>query len=205
MEPFIKKLRPVLVKIRPFAPLILTAIAFFIIGFSIKRIIPVAVINGDSVSRSEYNDLLLKRAGRSTMQEVLINHLIRQEADKRKITVDNIELNAQLDIVKRDLKEQNFTLDMYLTQQGITLNDFKDQIKTQLIVKKMFEPGIRVTDKEMEKFYIDNNITKGKNAILRSQRIAITQAITQMKLRQEYSNWVSQQLQQAKITQLIKL
>src|SRR3990167_8376021 len=75
MEPFIKKLQLVLVKIRPFGPLILTAVGCFIIGFSIKRIIPVAVINGDSVSRSEYNDLLLKRAGRSTMQEVLINHL----------------------------------------------------------------------------------------------------------------------------------
>lgn len=205
LKPFLEKAHPIWVKVKPYSPFILIAIASFIIGFSFKRVIPVAIVNGDSISRQEFNDLLVKRAGRIVLQEIVINDLIDNEAKERKVKIDNEEIDKQLAIVIRDLKEQNFTLEMYLAQQGITEKDFKKQVKIQLIIKKMFESGAKVSEKEIQQFYKDNGIVVGKSAILRSQRVAIRQAILQQKMRNAYSEWLTRKLQEAEVTHLIKL
>jgi len=205
VKPFIKKLEPVWVRVKPYTPFILVAIASFIIGFSFKKVIPVAIVNGDSINRQEFTDLLVKRAGRIVMQEIIINDLISAEAKTRKVKVEGEEIEKQLDIVKRDLKEQNFTLEMYLAQQSVTQKDFEKQIKVQLLIKKMFEPGTKVSEKEIQQFYKDNGIVLGKSAVLRSQRVAIRQAILQQKMRNAYSEWLTRKLQEAEVTHLIKL
>lgn len=202
---FVRKFNPLWTKIKPFTPFILIALASFIIGFSFKKFIPVAVINGNTVSRNEFTNLLVKRAGKSVMQEIIITDIVKEEAKSRHIEIDTKEIDAQMKIIERDLKEQNYTLDLYLTQQNISKKEFRKQIEYQLIIKHMFEPTTKVTEKEIQQFYKDNGIVVGKNAILRSQRVAIRQAITQLKMRDSYNKWLYEQLKVADVTQLIRL
>jgi parvulin-like peptidyl-prolyl isomerase len=205
VKTFLKKLHPLWVKFRPVAPFVLIALASFIIGFSFKKLIPVAIVNGDTVSRSEFNDLLVKRAGRTVMQEIIINDVIKQEVKDRNVKIEKAEINKQMEIIERDLKEQNYTLEKYLAQQGISEKDLRKQVQTQLIIKRMFEPTTNVTEKEIQQFYKDNGIVVGKNAILRSQRVAIRQAILQFKMREAYNKWLLAELKNAEVTYLIRL
>ncbi len=205
LRSYAHKFSPLWTKIKPFTPFILIALASFIIGFSFKKFIPVAVINGNTVSRNEFTKLLVKRAGKTVMQEIIITDIVKDEAKSRHIEIDKKEVDAQMKIIERDLKEQNYTLDLYLTQQGISEKEFKKQIEYQLIIKHMFEPTTKVTEKEIQQFYKDNGIVVGKNAILRSQRVAIRQAITQLKMRDSYNKWLYEQLKTADVTQLIRL
>jgi parvulin-like peptidyl-prolyl isomerase len=162
-------------------------------------------VNGDTVSRSEFNDLLVKRAGRTVMQEIIINDVIKQEVKDRNVKIEKAEINKQMEIIERDLKEQNYTLEKYLAQQGISEKDLRKQVQTQLIIKRMFEPTTNVTEKEIQQFYKDNGIVVGKNAILRSQRVAIRQAILQFKMREAYNKWLLAELKNAEVTYLIRL
>lgn len=176
-----------------------------LLGVSLRRFIPVAIVNGKTVDRAEFTKLLLERSGETVLQEMIAKQLLYEEADKKNITVSEAEINKQIEISRNEIKANGVTLEAYLSQRNYTMEKFREEIRDQLVVKKMFEKGIRVTESDIETFFKANNVTKGEGAILASQRITIKQAITQYLLRQKYYQWVQGELKSAEIVHLIKI
>jgi signal transduction histidine kinase len=90
-----------------------------------------------------------------------------------------------------------------------TIFDFSGEAHMRGIELIFLRPASKVRqangDKEIQQFYKDNGIVVGKNAILRSQRVAIRQAILQFKMREAYNKWLLAELKNAEVTYLIRL
>ena len=123
--------------------------------FIAGKFLVVAWVDNKPLTWFEYYNTLNSRYGNDTKDQLISQKLIFDEANNRHITVSTQEVDAQINTIKAQSQgDANFN--QLLAQQGLTLDELKRQIKLQVMIKKMFQPGITVTDDEINKYIADN-------------------------------------------------
>ncbi|MEB3103841.1 peptidylprolyl isomerase [Ferviditalea candida] len=112
----------------------------------------VAKVNGVTIGKDQLYEELLAGGGKQALQNMIDKELIRQEAEKAgiKVTVDDIE--QQLKSIRSTFpSEAEFqqTLAMY----NMTLEDLKKEMESQVQLRKLLAPQIKVTDDDIKQFY----------------------------------------------------
>jgi len=116
----------------------------------------VATVNGDPISRITFIQQLEKEVGQKVLDSLVTKKLITQEAKKKNITVSKQEIDEEIGRVEKNLKDQGQELNMALKQQGISMDQFKEQISIQLMLKKLVADKVKATDKEISD-YLEKN------------------------------------------------
>lgn len=163
-----------------------------LIYFSVRFFL-VASVNGQLVDRLTIIKQLEKQGGKKTLDVVILKTLINQEAKKRKVTVSQKDIDAEIQKIETNVTAQGSTLDQLLQQQGMKKSDLTEEVKIQLLVSKMAGNNINVTDKEIDDF-------KGQEL----PREQIKQTIKQQKLQQKIQTFVADLKSKAKINYFIK-
>jgi len=92
------------------------------------------------------------------LDSLITRELLKQEVEKRGIKADEAEVNAQLEAIKKGSSPEDFAKS--LKQMNITEQDLKDNIASQLAIKKLIEtdlgPKVAVTPEEAKAFYDGN-------------------------------------------------
>ena len=133
-----------------------------------------ARVNNEAVSRGEFEravSVLERRAGRPVPADqrdrvfrgVLDNligiHLLAQEAERRKVTVADTEVDQRIDALKKQFKSED-EFKKALTDRGVSLATLRTESRKELAVAKMLEaeikPKISVTDGDVKAFYDKN-------------------------------------------------
>ncbi len=177
----------------------------FLLGIWFRNLIPVAIVDGQFVTRSEFTSLLLERSGRDVMQRIIIKKFVNDEAHRRKVTVVKKEIQEQIDIVLNKLKKEHATFQQYLNMQNLTEKQFVEELELQLKVKKMFGPAIVITNKEIDTYLREHKIVKGIGAIYQSQKVDIYDALFKQKLQNEFRLFIARRLKDARIHYFIKI
>ncbi len=141
--------------------------------------------------------------GKSVLDSLVTNQLIRQEAQKQKIVVTPEQVSTQIDQITKNLETQGQTLDSALQGQGMTRKDLDDQIKLQIMVQQMAGKGIEVTDKEIEDYFTQNKDSYPKGTTLDSVKDQIKSSLTQQKTSQAITTWLSELKTKAKINYFV--
>lgn len=162
-----------------------------------------AMINGKPILRTSVIQELERQGGKQTLDSLITEELIRQEAQKQHVIVSDKEIQDETKKIEDNVKKQGQSLDSVLTSQKMTRDNLKEKIKLQKLVEKMVGKDITVTDKEVQD-YIDKNkdsIPAGGDA----QKIkdAIKEQIKQGKLSEKVQSWLSNLQKNAKIIYLI--
>lgn len=135
-----------------------------------------ATVNGKPIPMSDYQagiDQLQRRismTGRQPdekempalkqriLENLIAGELLRQEIEKKKIKVDDSEVNAQLDAVRKSIPPEDFANS--LKQNNMTEESLKVYFGSQLAKNKLVEtelgPKVSVTQEEMKAFYDAN-------------------------------------------------
>lgn len=181
-----------------FIPVIIVVVLVLLYIF--KSAFIVAVVNGQPVTRAEYNKMLEAQAGKQVMNSLVTEKLVEQEAARQHVSVSQSELDAQVKTIQDQLAQQGQTLDSALAAQGMTRDDFMTQLKLQTLVKKMLGNKIAVSDKEISDYIAQNkdSLPTGEtDAQLKDQ---VKQQLEQQKLSQQAQALVQKLQQQAHIT-----
>lgn len=167
--------------------------------FVYKSFFVAAVVNGSPISRYAVVAEAEKRAGKATLDTMIIQKILANEVSKNGITVSADEINAELVLVEGRFAAQGTTLDAMLLSQGMTRDDVTKQIITQLQVQKLLGDKIAVTDAEINQFITTNKVTvpEEKEAELRTQ---VAAQIKQEKTNKEGSALVESLRSSAKVT-----
>lgn len=160
----------------------------------------VAVVNGQPVSRAEFNQMLEAQAGKQVMNALVTQTLIEQEAARQHITVSQSELDSQVKNIQDQLAKQGQTLDSALAAQGMTRSEFMTQLRLQSIVKKLLASKIKVTDQEVADYINKNKDALPTNTPPDQLNAQVRQQLEQQKLSQQAQTLVQKLQQQAKIT-----
>jgi len=192
--------------------IIIAAVIIIIFGmfYYLRSYFVVATVNGQPISRSMFDHELQKQEGKQVLSTLVRKTIVMQAADKNHITVSQNEVNNQIKKIENSLAKKGQKLDQALLLSGLTRTDLEDQVKTQLILEKLFAKNIRVSDKEIDDYIAKNTNQNGQipgSDIQQPQlsRDDAREAIKQDKLTTVFKPWLDQQQGQAKIVYFINL
>jgi len=183
---------------------LLISLVSFIFGFRFRNFIPVATVNGDPVDRRQFSTRLFQKSGEGILNEFIAEILVHQEAERQSIKVSNKEVNVKIREVEEQLKKQGYSNQASLSKNPKARPELEREIRNQLLVERLFSKNIKVTDAEIEKYFTENNIKKGKGAIYESQKIAIRQILYQQALQNRFLNWLNLQKRDARVRVLVR-
>jgi foldase protein PrsA len=122
----------------------------------VDRSKPAAVVNGEEITFEELDSQLEQRYGAQEMDRLIVESLVRQEAEKRKVTATEAEIDAELARARQSTQAQGQNLDQVIAQQFGSLEAFREQLRLNLYVQKILGPQVQVTDKTVQDYYNEN-------------------------------------------------
>jgi len=186
--------------------LILFLVLGSLIYFSVRFFL-VASVNGQLIGRLTIIKELERQGGKNTLDTIILKILVNQEAKKRKITVNQKDIDAEIQKIETNVTAQGGTLDQALQQQGMKKSDLAEEIRVQLLVSKMAGDNINVTDKEVGDYLASQ---KNQSSLSSTQptpeltRDEAKTAVKQQKLQAKIQTFVADLKAKAKINYFIK-
>jgi len=124
----------------------------------LNRSVFIAVlVNGKPISRLSVVSELEKQYGNDVLNRLIDKSLIAQEAQSKNIIVTDEDINNK----RKELvdqfsagNEENFK--QILQAQGISEDEFREELRVQILAEKILGDKIKVTDGEFEQFVNDN-------------------------------------------------
>ena len=164
--------------------------------FSKKNWFVVAMVNNRPITSVELYQKLNERYGSDVLGSIIEERLIKEEARKQKATASSEEVAKRLKEIEDQLGGKE-ALDYALKSRNLSLEQVKDQIKTQLLVEKMLGKDIKVSDADVENFIKDNPTAKDLS------KDKIKEQIRSQKISEKAASWLEELKKNAKISKFI--
>ncbi|WP_139990751.1 peptidylprolyl isomerase [Paenibacillus paridis] len=132
----------------------------------------VATVNGTNISKERLYDELITAGGPATLENLITQELIMQEAKANNITVTDADINSEIDLIKKSFgSEEEFN--STLAQYNMTVESLKKDTKINLTIRKILEPKTDVTDEEVQQYYDANKATMGTPEEIQASHILV--------------------------------
>ncbi len=160
-----------------------------------------AVVDGKPIFRWQLNNVLVARYGKQTLEGMISEALIKEEAGKEGISISQKDVEGKVADVVKGLG-QNVSLDDVLRFQGMTRADFESQIRLQLTVEKLLGKSITITDADITSYIATNSATLVATdpAALRGEA---RNAILNAKINEKLQPWFLDIQQKARILRFL--
>ncbi len=183
----------------PFIAVLLLIIVFL----TFRKFGVAATVNGQPISRLRYWQRLEALDNQRTLQQMTNEMLIKQEATKQKVSVEQSEVDAQIATYEAELTKQGFSLDQALETQSLTRADLENQIRLQKLLEKMSPAPTEVTDEEVKQYITENKEYLPKNSTTIELHNYVKEQLTIEAKNTAMEKWFKELQEQAKI-ELIK-
>jgi hypothetical protein len=154
-----------------------------------KSLFVVAMVNGKPITRLSLIKQLEKTNGKTALDSLVNKTLIEDEAKKQNIIISDADIQTEMDKVKKDLESQGMNLDSALSAQGMTLQDFQENLKMKQTVEKILKDKLAVSDADVQKYFDDNKASYGKDAKFADLQQSIRDQLLNDKLSTEFQTW----------------
>jgi len=189
------------------APVIIVIIIIlgFALFFAYQKYFVVATVNGKPISRLTVIKELEDQGGKNVLENIITRELILQEAAKKNTSANQNEINSELKKIEENVKSQGGTLDAALKQKGMTKEELMEEIRIQIIVKKLIQADkIKITDKQVDKYIKDNPQMFPADSKEKPPKDEIKQQLYNQQLQQKIEKFVTDIKAKAKINYNIK-
>ncbi len=115
----------------------------------------VARVNGEVITKDELYEVLVKENGEAALNSLIVNKIIELEAKNQDITIAEEDIQKEIDELAEPYGgEEGFT--QFLEIYGYSLDEIKNNIKTNLNIKKLLEPNIKIEENEIKSYFDEN-------------------------------------------------
>lgn len=112
----------------------------------------VAVINGSRITRRQWHSRLESAYGAGVASQMIEEQIIRLEAKKAGVTVDQEEIDEEIEKIIESIGGQEM-FDSALEANNITLNELRDQIEIDLLSTKILTPNLEYEEEDLIDFF----------------------------------------------------
>ena len=163
----------------------------------------VAVINGKPITRFEVDQQLFTQDKGPVIEGLVTQTLIKQDVAERGIKATDAEVDAKLEEIKKGLPPGQ-DIDKALAGQGMTLEQFKEQIRLRVEVEKVLADKTKVASDEAEKFVKDNDKSFAEGTSQSEKLETAMKSLQQEKFQTALSSWLKELKDKAKIWKITK-
>ncbi len=149
-----------------------------------------ATVNGTPITNLELFSKMNDQYRQQTLNQLINEKVIFEEAKKKNIVVDNNQINDKISELEKSVGGAQ-VLDSLLSQQGQTRDSLKQQLKVQLIIEKLYQNEATVSAEE-----VNNFITQNAAALQATDSAGQIQEATNILRQQKLSELFSQKFQE---------
>ncbi|MGO4347289.1 peptidylprolyl isomerase [Paenibacillus sp. MCAF9] len=132
----------------------------------------VATVNGVNIGKDRLYDELVKAGGPATLENIITQELIFQEAEANNVKVTDADVDAEIALIKKSFgTDEQFN--NALAQYNMTLENLKSDTKINLTIRKVLEPKTDVTAEEIQQFYDTNKAALGTPEQIQASHILV--------------------------------
>lgn len=179
------------------------AIIFILVALALyyKNVFVAATVNGQPITRIAVVKQLETQSGKQTLDALVTQTLILQEAKKRNINITQKDVDGELSKITKNVEAQGSTLDQALAAQGMTKNQLVEQIRIQLALDKMVGDKFDATQKEVDEFVKQSQaqLPEGSTTTAAELQAQAKTQITQEKKQQAMQDLIAKLQKNAKI------
>lgn len=176
----------------------------FVIGvlgnlFYLKGLFVAATVNGSPITRWSIVGDLEKRAGKATLDAFITKKLIADAAKAKGIVVSSSDVNTEVQKIEASVAAQGTTLDAALLGQGMTRQDFTEQILVRKQIEQILADRLVVSDEELEQYASTSRTPGLKGTALDEWNNQAREQLKEQKFNKEAGEWMKDLRANAKI------
>jgi foldase protein PrsA len=114
-------------------------------------LITAAIVNGKPIFSWQLYGRLMSRFGAQTLESIITEDLIADASRQAGVALNQADIEARQDEMLKSVGEA-VTLEDLLKYQGLTKEDFQNQLKLQLSVEKILGKEITISDAEISQY-----------------------------------------------------
>lgn len=133
----------------------------------------VASVGDTEITKEALYEEMLRSSGEETLQLLITDEIIRQEAEKEQIGVSTEEIEAE----KAEYAEQygsEEALEEALTSSGMTIEDMEIEIEKFLQLEKLIGAEIDITEEAMRTYFEENEDTFAQEEEVEASHILLS-------------------------------
>ncbi len=174
------------------------ALLYFGRGFIVA-----AVVNGQPISRMALVQEVEKQSGKQALSGLIRNILVEQEARKQNVLITEKQIDDQIKTVENNLSKQGQKIDQVLAMEGMTRADLRKVIRLDLLVTKMVEKNIKVSNKDVNDYIDKNREIMPKNQSESQLKKMVLERLKQQQLSQKAQEWLANLEKGAKVVKFV--
>lgn len=147
----------------------------------------VATVNGQKLSEATFLKVLEARYGERCLNALASNLVIQQAAKAANVKVTQDELERRFVATERSVElrapmsGENF--EMWLAKRSLTREYFRTELYHQMLLEKMVESQVKVTDEDVANYYTRNKERFEEPAMVRVAHICVQDQKTALQIR----------------------
>ncbi|NMB26514.1 MAG: foldase [Tissierellia bacterium] len=132
----------------------------------------VALVNNEKITKDQLYDYLVQANGQQALNALIIDKIISLEAKSQNINITEENIQNEIDKMKENMGGEE-ALNNALQYSGISEEDLKKNIETNLSIKKLLEPEISITEEEQKKYFEENKETFNQPEEVKARHILV--------------------------------
>lgn len=178
-------------------------IVLLVIAYFAKGLFVAATVNNQPISRIEVIKQLEKQSGKQVVETMVTRALIEQEAAKKNINITQKDIDAETKRIESQFKEQGQDLNSLLQSQGITRDQFEDEVKVQVTVQKILGDSVKLSDQEFNQALEQYKETLAEEENQEAAKKTLRGQLEQQKLAQKYQEWIAELRKNAQVNYFV--
>lgn len=162
------------------------------VGFFTKSFFFAALVNGVPITRFKLISELEKTLGGDVLENLINERLIVQEARNKGITVEEAEVQSEMEKIRLAVESQGNSLEDVLGVQNQTIEDLEENIRVQKIVEKLLADKVDVTDEEIKEYFESNKEYLGGDMLYDDVKEDLKDQLKNQKLSTEYASFIEE-------------
>ncbi|RJR25687.1 hypothetical protein C4578_01115 [Candidatus Microgenomates bacterium] len=180
---------------------VLMVVILGLLGYLFRDRIFAATVNGKPIFRYELNERMVKTFGKEVLENLIVERLVAEEAAKNSIAVTSDEVDEEVKKVSESLGPDT-KLEDILKFQGMTLEDFKEQMRLKIQVNKLLANEVVISDEEIADF-VENNSQSLTAADDEGKKEEARNILKEQKINQAFGTWIDELMKNSKITRYL--
>lgn len=161
------------------------------LSFTRRDLFVVSLVNGQPITRLSLIRELEKQSGKETLETLITQTLIKQEATKKGIIVSDDEIDGRIKALEKEVISRGGNLDELLASRGQTKEDLKRQAETQILIETLLKETIQASDSELKEYFEKNQDAYEKGTTFEEVKGEIEGQLKDQKLLQAFQSWMA--------------
>ncbi|MBI2611755.1 SurA N-terminal domain-containing protein [Candidatus Gottesmanbacteria bacterium] len=162
------------------------------------NLINIVTVDGNPITRWELEKELNTKFADQTLDTLISEKIILNQAKKEGITVNQNEIDNRIAEIEKRLQGQ-LTLEDALKAQGLNQDSFRKQIEIQLVIDKMFTKDATVSQAEIDEYISQNQDFLTSSTEPAKLREDVYETLKQQKIGDLFDKWFTEIRQKVNI------